>query len=89
MSDPHAEIIGKYVHLVARPEDFTPPTGSPEDCICGAKGDSSAGRLLIANCPCCDGVQILREELYDVPQKVVYKAIFAPGMTIRAVKAAG
>ena len=30
-------------------------TKMPEDCICRAKGDPRAGRLLINGCPCCDG----------------------------------
>ena len=45
----HEEIIGKHSHLFAKPENFTPPTKDPKDCICGAKGDPKAGRTLIAN----------------------------------------
>lgn len=51
-----------HYHLFAKSENFIPPTKNPDDCICGAKGDPKAGRLLIANCPCCDGVQLLVEE---------------------------
>lgn len=50
-----------HYHLFAKPENYTQPTKNPDDCICGAKGDPKAGRLLIANCPCCDGVQTLVE----------------------------
>lgn len=51
-----------HYHLFAKPENYTPPTKNPDDCICGAKGDPKAGRLLIANCPCCDGIQLLVQE---------------------------
>jgi hypothetical protein len=61
------ETTGKHKHLFAKPENYTPPTKNPEDCICGAKGDPKAGRLLIANCPCCDGIQSLVEDWCDCP----------------------
>ena len=48
-----------HYHLFAKLENYTPPTKNPDDCICGAKGDPKAGRLLIANCPCCEGIQRL------------------------------
>lgn len=79
----HEEIIGKYVHLVAKPENFTPPTNKPEDCICEAKGNPKAGRLLIPNCPCCDGVQLLVEELHDKPQRITFKMHISPNITMR------
>jgi len=79
----HEDIIGKYVHLVARPENFTPPTKNPDDCICGAKGDENAGRILIPNCPCCAGVQVLVEELHDEPQRIKFLAVFSPNTTMR------
>lgn len=50
--EPHYHLFGK---------NFTPPTKNPDDCICGAKGEENASRTLIANCPCCDGVQTLEE----------------------------
>lgn len=79
------EIIGKYIHLVAKPENFTPPTKNSEDCICGAKGDPKAGRIMIPNCPCCDGVQILVEELHDEPQRIKFKTYISSNVTMRAV----
>jgi hypothetical protein len=39
---------------------FTPPTGNPADCECGAKGDPKAARWPIPNCPCCDGIEHLK-----------------------------
>jgi hypothetical protein len=47
----------------AYPENFTPPTHNPDDCQCGGGKPGAVGRSLIANCPCCDGVQILVEEV--------------------------
>lgn len=61
----YTDPIGKHTRLVAKPENFTPPTHNPDDCICGGGLPGSLGRTLIANCPCCDGVQILVEELCD------------------------
>jgi len=58
----------KKQHLVAKFENFTPPTHNPEDCECGAKGDPTKGRLLIANCPCCDGIQGLVWEECKCPE---------------------
>lgn len=40
-------------------DKFTPPTNSPDDCICGGGKPGATGRTLIANCPCCDGIQTL------------------------------
>lgn len=78
------ELIGKKVHLVGKPEDYTPPTKNPEDCICGAKGDPTAGRILIANCPCCDGVQVLRFDVCNCPEGThVFKTTLPPNTTTR------
>ncbi len=80
----HEELIGKYVHLIAKPENYTPPTKNPKDCICLAKGDSEAGRLLIANCPCCDGVQFLVEEICNCPPGAhKIRVILPPDSTLR------
>lgn len=81
----HEEIIGKYIHLVAKSENFTPPTKKPEDCICMAKGDPKAGRIMILNCPCCDGVQILVEELHDEPQRIKFKTYISSNTTMKMV----
>ncbi len=83
--NPHEDIIGKHVHLFARPENFTPPTKNPDDCECGAKGDPKAGRLLIANCPCCDGIQTLVEELCDCPDPsyIKLRVVLPPDSTMR------
>lgn len=43
-------------HFHLFPDKVTPPTNSPNDCICGGGKPGATGRLLIANCPCCDGV---------------------------------
>lgn len=51
-----------HYHLFAKPENFTPPTHKADDCICGGGLPGAKGRTLIANCPCCDGVQTLVEE---------------------------
>ena len=81
----HEELIGKHRHLFAKPENFTLPTKNSEDCICGAKGDPKAGRTLIANCPCCDGVQILVEELCDCPNPsyIKFRVVLPPDSTLR------
>ncbi len=84
----HEDIIGKHSHLFARSENFTPPTSNPQDCICGAKGDPEAGRLLIPNCPCCDGVQVLTQELCDCPDDsfVKVKAVICSPNWIRRIE---
>lgn len=51
-----------HFHLFAKAENYTLPTKNPDDCICGGGKPGATGRTLIANCPCCDGVQILVEE---------------------------
>lgn len=48
-----------HYHLFYK--DFTSPTKNPDDCICGGGKAGATGRTLIANCPCCDGVQTLEE----------------------------
>lgn len=52
-----------HYHLFAKIENFTPPTNNPDDCICGGGKPGATGRTLIANCPCCDGVQTLVEQV--------------------------
>ena len=46
-------------HFHLFPDKFTPPTKNPDDCICGGGKPGAIVRTLIANCPCCDGVQTL------------------------------
>lgn len=82
-TNPHEDLIGKHIVLVARPENFTSPTKNPNDCICGAKGDATAGRRLIANCPCCDGIQTLSEELCDCTEGHKIRVILPPDSTMR------
>jgi hypothetical protein len=84
----HEDIIGKHAHLFAKPENYTPPTKDPKDCICGAKADTKSGRLLIANCPCCDGVQILVVGVCDCPSPsfVKLKAVIANKNWIRRIE---
>lgn len=73
------------MHLFAKPENFTPPTKDPKDCICGAEGDLTKGHTLIANCPCCAGVQILVMDLCDCPDPsfVKFKVVLPTGSTMR------
>lgn len=79
------EIIGKHTHLFAKRENFTPPTNDPRDCICGAEGDLTRGHSLIANCPCCSGVQILVVDTCDCddPSFIKFKVILPPDSTMR------
>jgi hypothetical protein len=78
-----------HYHLFAKAENYTPPTKNPDDCICGAKGDPKAGRLLIANCPCCDGIQGLVQEAcprgIDCPNKafIPMRVTLAPDTKFR------
>jgi hypothetical protein len=62
-----------HYHLFAKPENYTPPTDKGEDCICGGHASGGKSRTLIANCPCCDGVQGLVHEAcpkgVDCPNK--------------------
>lgn len=51
-----------HYHLFVKAENYTPPTKNPDDCICGGGKPGATGRTLIANCPCCAGVQTLVEE---------------------------
>ena len=77
-------IIGKsHSILVAKPENFTPPTKNPDDCICEAKGVPGAGRLLIANCPCCDGVQILVWKICNCEEGHPMRVSLPPNTTMR------
>jgi hypothetical protein len=82
---PHEDIIGKHVHLVAKPENFTPPTNNPDDCECDGYKSGGKSRTLIANCPCCDGVQILVEELCDCdnPSYIKLQVALPLGSTLR------
>ena len=81
----HSDIIGKHKHLFARPENFTPPTNNEEDCICGGGKPGATGRTLIANCPCCAGVQILVEGLCDCddPSYIKFRVILPPDTKMR------
>lgn len=85
MTDIHEDIIGKHAHLFARPENYTPPTNKEEDCICGGFKSGGKSRTLIANCPCCDGVQILVEGLCDCPDPsfIKFRVVFPPDSTLR------
>ena len=82
---PHEDIIGKHVHLFAKPENFTPPTNDPKDCECGGAKSGGKSRSLIANCPCCDGVQILVEGLCDCddPSYIKFRVVLPPDSTMR------
>jgi hypothetical protein len=55
----YEDITGEHTTLLAKSENFIPPTKNPDDCICGGGKSGATGRTLIANCPCCDGVQVL------------------------------
>lgn len=81
----HEDIIGKHKHLFAKPENFTPPTNKEEDCECGGFKSGGKSRTLIANCPCCDGVQILVEGLCDCsdPSYIKLRVVLPPGSTMR------
>ena len=69
--------------LLAKPENYTPPTGNPDDCICGANGNPDAGRLLIPNCPCCDGVQGLVEGDCECDNPTHFRVIMPPKGSMR------
>ena len=62
-----------HYHLFAKPENYTLPTKNSDDCICGGGKPGATGRTLIANCPCCDGIQGLVQEAcpkgVDCPNK--------------------
>ena len=81
----HEDIIGKHVHLFAKPENFTPPTNNPDDCICGGHKSGGKSRALIPNCPCCDGVQILVEDLCgcDDSSYIKFRVVLPPDSTMR------
>jgi hypothetical protein len=82
---PHEDIIGKHVHLFAKPENFTPPTNNPDDCECGGYKSGGKSRWPIANCPCCDGVQVLVEGLCncDDPSYIKFKVVLPPDSKMR------
>jgi hypothetical protein len=80
------DIIGKHTRWVARAEDFTPPTYKEEDCICGGHASGGRFRTLIANCPCCDGIQVIREEICPCDGTANYhkiKVLLPPNGTMR------
>lgn len=81
----HEEIIGKHTHLFAKPENFTPPTNKEEDCICGGFKSGGTSRSLIANCPCCDGVQLLVVDLCDCPDSrfIKFRVVLPPNTSMR------
>ena len=81
----HEDIIGKHVHLFAKPENFTPPTNNPDDCECGGHKSGGKSRALIANCPCCDGIQVLVEELCDCDNSsyIKLRVVLPPDSTMR------
>ena len=41
-------------------DGYKPPTGNPDDCICGAKGNPDVGRNLLF-CDCCDNVPTFKQ----------------------------
>ena len=88
----HEDIIGKHTHLFAKRENFTPPTNDERDCICGGGKVGATSRTLIANCPCCDGVQILVVETCDCdnPSFIKFRVILPPNnqMRIRRIESA-
>jgi hypothetical protein len=55
----YERVEGEHKTYLAKPENYTPPTNNPDDCICGGGKPGATGRTLIANCPCCAGVQSL------------------------------
>jgi hypothetical protein len=67
----------------AKPENYTPPTNNPEDCICGGYESGGKSRALIANCPCCDGVQGLVEGDCDCDNPSHFRVILPPSATMR------
>lgn len=80
----HEELIGKRTHLIGRSEDFTPPTWNPDDYICGGKVPNAVSKNMIANCPCCAGVQILREEICNCePDAHKLRVTLPPNTTTR------
>ena len=76
---------GKHKHLFAKPENFTPPTKNPDDCICGGGKPGATGHTLIANCPCCQGIQILVEDLCDCddPSYIKVRVTLPPDTKMR------
>lgn len=69
--------------LIGKPEDFTPPTWNPDDCICGGKVPNATLKNLIANCPCCAGVQILREGECDCDNPSHFRVTLPPNASMR------
>jgi hypothetical protein len=69
--------------LLVKRENYTPPTKNPEDCICGGGKPGATGRSLIANCPCCDGVQILVEGECNCNNPTHFRVILPPDTKMR------
>ena len=77
-------IVGKsHVIFVGLPENFTPPTKNPDDCICEGAKPGSTSRRLIANCPCCDGVQILTQKICNCEEGHPMKVTLPPSLNGR------
>lgn len=77
-------IVGKsHAILVALPENFTPPTHKVEDCICEGAKPGATSRLLINNCPCCQGVQILTWKMCNCTEGHPTKVSLPPNTTRR------
>ena len=81
----HEELVGKHTHLFAKPENYTPPTNNPDDCICNGYASGGKSRALIANCPCCDGVQILVVDTCDCSDSnfIKFRVVLPPNNTMR------
>jgi hypothetical protein len=83
----HEDLIGKHTHLFAKPENYTQPTKDWRDCICGGMREDGPrnSRSLIANCPCCDGVQILVVDVCDCPDSsfIKFRVVLPPDSTMR------
>ena len=76
---------GRHKHLFAKPENYTPPTKNPDDCECGGGKPGATGRSLIANCPCCDGIQGLVEDFCtcDDSHYMKMRVTLPPNNTLR------
>lgn len=81
MTDP--DDVTKHWAYRGHPEDFTPPTKNPDDCICGGSKPGATGRLLIANCPCCDGIQLLRWEECPCDNPSHFRTTLPPKTSMR------
>lgn len=68
---------------LVKPENFTPPTKNLDDCICGGALPGAMGRNLIANCPCCAGVQTLVWGECDCDNPSHFRVVLPPDSTWR------